>query len=506
MQRITRNVIDPNNTDKMSLLDQYNFLLSFLKPHLTERTFSILPTPKLIENNQYVAWYTHLEGQPILLSSITDDARKNQVEETLKTRINDIELAINSIPLTDEQQNLVLFWLPRIKSLGNQIYVINDDPVIVNTFEEPVLPKPAIVPPVTPRKTFWRWWHFLLLALLLVGLLALLWYFWCPYGKEKTPDSLPIVNQPVAEVKPEPVPVIEQPEEPKAVTTSESAPIPEPDPNLQSQQPPDPEPKVINPPNCISKEEMANNSNPPKMALIFDNSLSMIATIAESPAEVEHYFEYLVYGPSSYMSRQEKIAYEKKMTRLPSRLSASKKVALSSIDQIQQDIDISLVTLSTCPGAGVTSFFSYPNRDKLKKKINQLQPIHAEYFSYANRSVLKSKADIPNNSDKGGTPLYSGLEKASKMLDGVTRDDYILIISDGEDTCSEKNICTLAKSIAKQKPRLKINIIDIAGEHKIDCVAKMTGGKVYIAQNPKAMIKQMNNAVADLKINRPLCQ
>ena len=92
------------------------------------------------------------------------------------------------------------------------------------------------------------------------------------------------------------------------------------------------------------------------------------------------------------------------------------------------------------------------------------------------------------------------------MLDGVKREDYILIISDGEDNCSKNNICTLANYIATKKPKLKINIVDIAGEHKIDCVANMTGGKVYIAQSPKDMIKQMNKAVSDLKVDRPVCQ
>ena len=92
------------------------------------------------------------------------------------------------------------------------------------------------------------------------------------------------------------------------------------------------------------------------------------------------------------------------------------------------------------------------------------------------------------------------------MLDGVKRNDYILIISDGDDNCTRANICTLANHIAAKQPRLKINIVDIAGEHKIDCIANATGGKVYIAQSHNDMIKQMNKAVADLKINRPVCQ
>ncbi|OCG00336.1 hypothetical protein A9G12_04410 [Gilliamella sp. wkB112] len=499
MQRITRIVLDNNDLNKMSLLDQYNFLLSFLKPHLTERTFSILPIPKLIDNDRYVGWYTHLEGQPILLSSLTDEVRKKQIEETLKTRINDIETTIKSIALTSEQQKLIASWLPRIKSLGNQIYVINDDPVIVNSFEEPVLPKPAIVPAVIPPKALWRWWHFLLLALLLIGLLSLLgllWYFFGPYGKEKVPDPSQVVVQPIEEKKPELVQAIDPPQEQKVEPVVTSEPKVESDvvtvtePKIEPKPVPvakeDPKPKVKNPPNCISKQEMINNPNPSKMVLVFDNSLSMNITLAEPPSEIEKYLRYhFEIGYPNYMTSQDITAFENRMTRLPTRLTTSKKVALSSIDKIQQNIDISLVTLSTCPTADTTPFYSYANRGTLKSKINGL---------------------IPINSVKSGTALYSGIEKASAMLDGVKRDDYILVISDGEDTCAKKNICTLVNYIATQKPKLKINIVDIAGEHKIDCVANMTGGKVYIAQNPNDMIKQMNKAVSDLKLNRPVCK
>ncbi|OCG20992.1 hypothetical protein A9G11_08625 [Gilliamella sp. wkB108] len=499
MQRITRIVLDDNDVNKISLLDQYNFLLSFLKPHLTERTFSILPIPKLIENNQYVGWYTHLEGQPVLLESLTDEVRKKQVEETLKTRINDIEMTINSIPLTDEQQKLITSWLPRIKSLGNQIYVINDDPVIVNSFEAPVLPKPAVVPPVTPQRALWRWWHFLLLALLLIGLLSLLgllWYFFSPYGKEKEPEPLPEVIQPIEDKKPEIVQKIEPPQEQKVEPVVREEPKVEPDvvtvtePKIEPKPVPAPKeeakPQVKNPPNCIPQQEIINNPNPSKMVLVFDNSLSMNVTLAEPPSEIEKYnYYHFEVGYPSYMSSKDITAFEKRMTRLPTRLTSSKKVALSSIDKIQQNIDISLVTLSTCPVADTTPFFNYANRGNLKRKINAL---------------------TPTNSANSGTALYSGIEKASKMLDGVNRDDYILVISDGEDTCVNKNICTLVNYIAKQKPKLKINIVDIAGEHKIDCVANMTGGKVYIAQSPNDMIKQMNKAVSDMKLNRPVCK
>ncbi|OCG78113.1 VWA domain-containing protein [Gilliamella sp. Occ4-3] len=482
MQRITRIVFDYNNLEKISLLEQYNSLILLLKSHLTDRTFSVLAIPKLIDNNEYIGWYTDLEGQPILLDSLVDESHKNKIAKTLQTRINDIENAIKLMPLNDEERNLVSAWLPRIKSLGNLIYVINDEPVIINTFEEPVLP---VIAPVIPPKPFWRWWHFLLLALLLVGLLGILWYLFCPFGKPKpvVPEPIAIVAPAVIVKKPEPKPAPEPVPEPKDTVPEESKPIATSEPKTASVPEPPLKPKVKNPPNCITKEEMNKDPNPSKMAIVFDNSLSMTVTLNESPSAVEQYFRYLTYG--SNMSEEERIKYEKRMTRLPTRLSSSKSVATSSIDKIQPNIGISLVTLTNCPAADVTPFYNYKNRPSLKHRIRNLTPTAA---------------------GGGGTPLYNGLEKASKMLDGINREDYILIISDGEDNCTRKNICTLANYIAAQKPRLKINIVDIAGEHKIDCIANATGGKVYIAQSPKDMIKQMNKAVSNLKVDRPVCQ
>ncbi|MBI0095215.1 MULTISPECIES: vWA domain-containing protein [Gilliamella] len=446
MQRIIRIKIDHNDFQKMSLLDQYNSLLTLLKPHLTERTFSILATPKLIDDNQYLGWYTDLQGQPVFLNSIADEVLKKQISEKLQTRICDIELTIKSLQLNEDQQALVSSWLPRIKSLGNQIYIVNGEPVIINTFEDPILPPPVVALSTIPMKKFWRWWHFLILALLFAALGSLL-YFLYPFNKANIVDEIPklTIIPPVLVKKPEPEP--------------EPAPVAR---------------------NCIPKEDVIKNNNASKMVMIFDNSASMTLTLMESKSAIDQYLA----SDFSMMTEKEADAYEARMTRLPNRLSSSKKVALSTIDKIQQDINIALVTLTSCPVAQTTSFYDHASREKLKNKINKLNPL--EYNS--------------------ATPLYSGVQQASKMLDGVNRDDYILIISDGEDNCTKSNICTLASKIAAKQPRLKINIVDIAGQHKIDCVAKSTGGKVYIAQNPTEIVNQMNNAVSDLNITKPICE
>lgn len=81
MQRITRIAFDHNNLNKIQLLEQYGSLLSILKPHLTARTYSIFAVPKLIENNQYLGWYTNLEGQPVLLNDISNASHKVKIEQ-----------------------------------------------------------------------------------------------------------------------------------------------------------------------------------------------------------------------------------------------------------------------------------------------------------------------------------------------------------------------------------------------------------------------------------------
>lgn len=54
--------------------------------------------------------------------------------------------------------------------------------------------------------------------------------------------------------------------------------------------------------NCITKEEIQNNPNPSRMIIVFDNSLSMMATLVEPPHEVEQFLEYISYGYPNYIS------------------------------------------------------------------------------------------------------------------------------------------------------------------------------------------------------------
>lgn len=488
MQRIKCVTFNQADTAKMQLYSQYNTFLQLLSPHVSTRSLSVLAKPQFMADSSQLGWYTNLEGQPTLISDIADESVKKGAEITLKKRLSDIDGAIKQLisapSITSDQKNLLTEWFRRVSSNYNVIYVINDDPVVIYNFDQPA-PAPIIT---NIPKTFPRWWHYLLLLLLLLGLLGLLWYFFCPMSVRNKPvDIIPpvevqvtpepeVVPEPIPEPVPEPIP--EPVPEPIPEPIPEPVPEPIPEPVVEPQ--PEAKPVVKNDPNCVKKETITKNKNPSRMVLIFDNSASMHLTLAESQAEIERYLN----TDFRFMSKSQVDDYDNRMTRLPNRLSSSKKVAKSSIDKIQSNVDIGLVVLNKCSTADKIGFFGNKNRDALKKKITQLEPL--TYNS--------------------ATPLYSGVEVASSMLDGVNRDDYILIISDGEDNCSNYNICTLAFSIAQKKPRLKINIVDIAGLHKIDCVANATGGKVFIAKNNQQLINQMNNAVKQMDISKPICK
>ena len=203
------------------------------------------------------------------------------------------------------------------------------------------------------------------------------------------------------------------------------------------------------------------------MVMIFDNSGSMFFTMQESSQTIDAFIQ----RAETYGASDEEIQY---MQRLPNRLSTAKKASTNIINSIGKNVDIGLVSLRTCPSATNHGFYSPGKRNALKAKIQAMTPAEG---------------------DSSGTPLYNGLQVASSMVDGVKRDAFILILSDGKDNCNTPDICGLANQIARQKPRLKVNVVDIGGARAANCVASATGGKVFTANNQKQVVSMVNQAI-----------
>lgn len=81
--------------------------------------------------------------------------------------------------------------------------------------------------------------------------------------------------------------------------------------------------------------------------------------------------------------------------------------------------------------------------------------------------------------NEGNAPLGASLRAAAAEMDGKERDGLIFVFAGGDDSCGE-DVCATAKEIHREKPRLRINLVDLTGLEKLDvCMALSTGGSAY---------------------------
>ena len=482
MQRLARFKLEEINQNATVLFEHYDEILKIVRAHLPPSTATLFAKPEIKSDRVTVEWYSELEGQPYLVSeNESDKATLQKISPLIQQRLNAIAALTQNLTergvISAEQST----WLSQLVEGANhntrQIYLINNEPVItgwgIGKKVEPPAP-PPIVPVAAPKH---RWCYWLLpLLLLLLGLLAWWWFNREPVVPPKVEP--PKVEEPKIE-EPKPEPPKEEPkvEEPKPEPIKEEPKVEEPKPEPVQEpikEEPKVEPPVVEPPKEEPKQPPQKVCKPkykpgetPQMVMIFDNSGSMFFTMQESSQTIDAFIQ----RAETYGASDEEIQY---MQRLPNRLSTAKKASTNIINSIGKNVDIGLVSLRTCPAATNHGFYSPGKRNALKAKIQAMEPAEG---------------------DSSGTPLYNGLQVASSMVDGVKRDAFILILSDGKDNCNTPDICGLANQIARQKPRLKVNVVDIGGARAANCVASATGGKVFTANNQKQVVSMVNQAI-----------
>ena len=481
MQRLARFKLEEINQNATVLFEHYDEILKIVRAHLPPSTATLFAKPEIKSDRVTVEWYSELEGQPYLVSeNESDKATLQKISPLIQQRLNAIAALTQNLTergvISAEQST----WLSQLVEGANhntrQIYLINNEPVItgwgIGKKVEPPAP-PPIVPVATPKH---RWCYWLLpLLLLLLGLLAWWWF-------NREPVVPPKVEPPKVEELKKEEPKIEEPkpeppkvEEPKPEPIKEEPKVEEPKPIQEPiKEEPKVEPPVVEPPKEEPKQPPQKVCKPkykpgetPQMVMVFDNSGSMFFTMQESSQTIDAFIQ----RAETYGASDEEIQY---MQRLPNRLSTAKKASTNIINSIGKNVDIGLVSLRTCPAATNHGFYSPGKRNALKAKIQAMTPAEG---------------------DSSGTPLYNGLQVASSMVDGVKRDAFILILSDGKDNCNTPDICGLANQIARQKPRLKVNVVDIGGARAANCVASATGGKVFTANNQKQVVSMVNQAI-----------
>ncbi|MGN0914780.1 MAG: VWA domain-containing protein [Succinivibrio sp.] len=169
-----------------------------------------------------------------------------------------------------------------------------------------------------------------------------------------------------------------------------------------------------------------------------------------------------------------------------SRLKAAQEAAKQFVNSVDKNVSIGLVEINGCDVSKPYGFFSGTQRQALISTIYRINPYRYD----------------------GKTPLYDGLYKLANMLDGVNSEDIGILISDGEDTCYGRNgffntrpdICQVAMSIHKRKPKLKIHTILIGDDiDSARCVATITGGKVFKPRDASQIIEDIEKVGATVK-------
>ncbi len=162
-----------------------------------------------------------------------------------------------------------------------------------------------------------------------------------------------------------------------------------------------------------------------------------------------------------------------KMQGGETRIDVAKKATSSIVGALPNDVDVGLVLVEQCSQARPVGFFSPKQRNRLMSGVYSIQPVR-------------------------GTPLASGIAKAANMIDGVKSPATIVVISDGKESCNG-NPCAVAAKIAKSKPLLTINVVDIMGTGAGTCAARATGGKVFAAKNAAQLKSMLRRATAEVR-------
>lgn len=197
----------------------------------------------------------------------------------------------------------------------------------------------------------------------------------------------------------------------------------------------------------------------PEFVIVFDASPSMAFSLDASRAEIE----------LAMRMRRPEMA-----TRDPQRVKPAREAAIEVARRVPRDMSTGLVMVDNCQqGARPVGFFGPGQRAALLGKLAGIQP-------------------HPFAAD-GGTPLADGIARAGQMIDGVSREATILVISDGEESC-RGNPCAVAQALAAAKPKLKINVLDIDGTGAGNCLAAATKGQVFTARNAADVVSSMRRA------------
>ncbi|MGY2289875.1 hypothetical protein ACW9H6_08895 [Pseudomonas sp. SDO528_S397] len=462
MQRVIRDVHATTDT-----ADALQDTVALIQKHLPPVAASLFAIPRTGADGT-LEWWTGLGGQPTPYADLDSD-RQRRLLHTYEQRQSALIHLADELKKRDQADAARRLETLIGEPILSDLYSLNGEPLVIrwNTPRPPKpLPPPVIAPaalaPVAaaagvPRA--WRWAALLLgLLLLLLLLLALWWWLWRPVPVVEPMAPAAVVEPAVVAEPPAPAP------EPVAEPEPEPEPVPEPEPAP-------PPPVVKAPPPTLDNyacRKGAAKVETPQFVVVLDTSGSMMLNINAVKADEDWFFG----SPASRFLDEDRA---QRIFQPPTRMDIANDSFGGMLKALDPKIDTRLITFAGCGSTPDHGVFKFGDRPRLMAGLRGLTP-------------------------NDGTPLAASLEKAASTVDGRTRDAMIVMFIDGEDGC-DRDACAVSRTIAKNQPRLRVNVVNIGAGGASRCIAENTGGRTYASNNATELAKAMKLATREVASN-----
>ena len=95
----------------------------------------------------------------------------------------------------------------------------------------------------------------------------------------------------------------------------------------------------------------------------------------------------------------------------------------------------------------------------------------------------------------GETPIGASLLHAAKELENIEGEKSIILVSDGEENCSQPPACEAAEDLAQQGINLTVHTIGFkvnsTARSQLECIAKATGGSYVSAEDADSLQEEL---------------
>ena len=444
-----------------------------------------LAEPVIADDRNTIDWYATISGTAIPLQSLQGGDR-TAAEERLQFRLGQLRALAAST--ADPRQKALLEAAANYPS-PDSVYVIGQEPVLTQWGSRARRgAAAAAVPPVAQAAAAATataavapasrsWLLPALLALVLAVLLALGWLAWTQRERLVAWLSPPEVNalEPainagldlVAQLDAERRRASELRDRVKALRKEfedkklACAAVPPPEPTPPPPQPTPPPEKKVEAPQPVTPKPAPPKPEPPKE----------VATATPlPPATPKQACEQALQERKSWDAPEVVFVLDASGSMAEdaggeTRLDSAKQSVAVIADNLPADVDTALVKFNGCNAIDNDYFL---DRQTLKQKVNALNPT-------------------------GGTPLARSIERAANIL-SKKKPTVMVVVTDGEDSCGQKDPCAVAAAAKASHPNLTINVVDVSGTGGGACIAQNGGGQVLPARTPAEIKQAMQQA------------